>query len=178
MKSAFCFGVAALTVAVASVSFGGRPGRPGGSGGQQGRPNGSRFESRNGTHPHPSVVVFDSGVRQVEYVTPVVVTEASNPAPAASIQLVNPQKNRIALSYRLNNGLVQSLLPGTKVEINQTCVISFDRGGNAGRARYSMTDGIYTFQPNNGAWDLFRSTDNNISDGEVSINDDANAPPG
>lgn len=84
--------------------------------------------------------------------------EASNPAPAASILLTNPAENRVALKYTLNGGAVQLLQAGFTVQLNRVSVIEFDRGGGAGRARYSLTDGAYKFTSTNGYWDLFRDT--------------------
>jgi hypothetical protein len=69
--------------------------------------------------------------------------------------LVNPAKNQVTLKYTLNGGAVQSLQAGYSAQINQSSVIEFDRGGGAGRTRYSLTDGTYTFKPTNGYWDLF-----------------------
>jgi len=82
--------------------------------------------------------------------------EATNPVPLADIRLVNPMENQVTLSYRLDDGEIQSLPAGTTVTINQAVVISFDRGGNAAQARYSLTDGTYTFIASGGLWDLVR----------------------
>jgi hypothetical protein len=95
----------------------------------------------------------------VIYPRPVIYySDASNPAPAADIQLLNPAQNRVTLRYSLNGGAVQSLPAGTTVQINQVVVITFDRGGGAGRARFSLTDGAYKFVPANGVWTLVRQT--------------------
>jgi len=88
--------------------------------------------------------------------------DASNPAPEADIQLINPAKNQITLKYTLNGGTVQLLQAGYSVHINQVSVVEFDRGGGAGRIRYNLTDGTYKFQPTNGGyWGLFRESGTN-----------------
>jgi hypothetical protein len=84
--------------------------------------------------------------------------DLSNQAPVADIQLVNPVKNQVTLKYTLNGGAVQLLQAGYSVQIHQVSVVEFDRGGGAGRARYSLTDGTYKFQPTNGYWDLFHES--------------------
>jgi hypothetical protein len=101
-------------------------------------------------HPRPYIV----GASYCE--------DVSNPVPAAYIQLVNPAKNQVTLKYTLNGGAVQLLQAGESAQINQASVIEFDRGGGAGRTRYSLTDGTYKFQPTSGGyWGIFRESDTN-----------------
>jgi hypothetical protein len=100
--------------------------------------------------------VYDSDddegtVYQTDY-TPSV---ASNPAPAAHITLVNPKKNGVTLQYTLD-GEPYSLEPGFKQEVRQVCEIHFDKGDSAGTARYTVSDGTYSFTSVRGAWDLFQ----------------------
>jgi hypothetical protein len=104
------------------------------------------------------------------YPGPVYVVEnsdVSNPAPAADIQLLNPAENRVTLKYSLDGGLARSLPAGTSVRINRAVVISFDRGGGAGRARFSLTDGVYKFAPASGTWTLVRQTVQDDATAEV-----------
>jgi hypothetical protein len=106
-------------------------------------------------HHHPGYVVVNSYVAPTTYAA-YYTADASNPAPGASIRLVNPAANRVALRYVLDGGSVQSLPAGYQVEINRVSVIEFDRGGSAGRARYTLWDGTYKFLPTSGVWDLYR----------------------
>jgi len=81
----------------------------------------------------------------------------TTPGPIVSIQLVNPVENGVALTYRLDDGVAQSLSPGSSVTISQVAVISFDRGGGVARARYQLTDGTYKFVVSGGLWELVHS---------------------
>jgi hypothetical protein len=130
-----------------------------------------------GPHPgpwYPPVVIHHPR----PYIIASYCEDASNPAPAADIQLVNPAKNQVTLKYTLNGGAVQLLQAGYSAQINQVSVIEFDRGGGAGRARYSMTDGTYTFKPTNGGyWGLFRESAANVSP-ETTADLAANPLPG
>jgi hypothetical protein len=108
-------------------------------------------------------VVVTPVVSPVVY-RPTVVVPA-NPvisAPAA-IQLVNPLQNQVALTYRLNSGIVQVLPAGGSVSIYRESVIEFDRGGAAGLARYGLTSGAYKFVPVNGHWTLVQEATSSIA---------------
>jgi hypothetical protein len=114
-----------------------------------------------GPHPgpwYPPVVIHPR-----PYVVASYCEDDSNPTPAADIRVVNPAENRVTLKYTLNGGAVQLLQAGYSVQINQVSVIEFDRGGGAGRTRYSLTDGTYKFKPTNGGyWGLFQESATNI----------------
>ncbi len=64
----------------------------------------------------------------------------------------------MTLKHRLNDGIVRSLPAGYSIAIHQQAVVSFDRGGAAGWARYSMTDGTYKFVPIDGLWNMVHET--------------------
>jgi hypothetical protein len=100
--------------------------------------------------------------------------DMENPAPPADIQLVNPAENGVTLKYRLDDGELQSLPPGSSVSISQATVVSFDRGGAAGQARYSLTGGTYRFVPTGGKWDLLQDADD---DGQTGQDPSADANP-
>ena len=105
-------------------------------------------------HPvYPPVVVYRQPSPIVVYSTPL----ASNPAPAASIRLLNPVENRVTLRYTLNGGAVQSLPAGYSADIDQESVIEFDRGGLSGRASFTLRDGTYKFVSAGGLWKLVRA---------------------
>jgi hypothetical protein len=103
-------------------------------------------------HPHHPPVVYQP---IIEESSPTYYeADATNPVPAASIQLVNPTENQWTLNFRLDGGEVQSLSAGYSMPINRVTIITFDRGGGAGQARYQLTDGAYKFVVFNGQWDL------------------------
>jgi hypothetical protein len=124
---------------------------------------------------HPPVVYVGGMVKYpMSYVAlsnpaPIVL---SNPAPAADIRLVNPAENGITMKYRLNDGSVRILPPGSVVQIRQQVVIVFDRG-NGGLARYSLASGVYKFVAEDGMWNLVRE----IAPPPPTTLDLANPPP-
>ena len=99
-------------------------------------------------HPSPQPIIY--------YETTQPVTVTSNPLPEVEITIVNPPQNGVALNFTID-GQPFSLEPGYQQQLSQECVVEFDRGGRAGQARYRITDGVYTFKPSGGAWDLFHS---------------------
>lgn len=121
--------------------------------------------------PHPKPVYIPQPWPQPVYyprpiirtvVTPVnvqYVDSANNPAPVANILLANPAENGVALRYRLNGGPVQILQAGYTAQINRVVVISFDRGGGAGWARYRLSDGSYKFVAQGGVWGLSQQSE-------------------
>ena len=80
-------------------------------------------------------------------------------APALSVRLRNPAENRVTLSYILDGGPVQRLAAGQSVDLAADTVLEFDRGGNAGSASFTLTDGSYKFTPGAGFWRLVRDPD-------------------
>jgi hypothetical protein len=112
----------------------------------------------------PPVVIYRQPTPIVVYSTPL----ASNPAPAASIRLLNPAENRVTLRYTLNGGAVQSLPAGYSADIDQESVIEFDRGGLSGRASFTLRDGTYKFVSAGGLWKLVRAVGTNESNPPVS----------
>jgi hypothetical protein len=132
------------------------PGGPG-SKGPKGPPMGHPGHHPGHHHHHhpygPYPVV---GPVIVEEVTTYAESDDANPAPTADIQLVNPAENRVTLRFRLDDGELQSLPAGRSINIDRAVVITFDQGGNSGRARYSLTDGAYKFAATGRTWDLFR----------------------
>jgi hypothetical protein len=120
--------------------------------------------------PKPHPVIYPGPVYVVDN------SDDSNPVPVADIQLLNPAENRVTLKYSLDGGQVRSLPAGTSVRINRAVVVSFDRGGGAGRARFSLTDGVYKFAPASGTWTLVRQTVENDAAAEVADADTNPAP--
>jgi hypothetical protein len=128
-----------------------------------------------GRWPHPRPIVTPVYGPVIVPVAPAPAEpDMANPAPPADIQLVNPADNGVTLKYRLDDGELQSLPPGTSVSINQATVISFDRGGAAGQARYSLTGGTYRFVPSGGKWDLLQDPGD---DAQAGLGPSADANP-
>jgi hypothetical protein len=77
----------------------------------------------------------------------------------ASIRIVNPQGTSTTLNYSLE-GEGFSLAEGEAQDVDNPCVISFDRANNLGDASYSLTDGTYSFSlADDGGWTLTRDGD-------------------
>jgi hypothetical protein len=73
--------------------------------------------------------------------------------------VINPASTRATVNfvvdqtpYSLNAGLAQPLLGQT------SWVIAFDRGGQAGEARYTLAPGSYEFTASTSGWDLVQKT--------------------
>jgi len=87
----------------------------------------------------------------------------ANPLPGtgvgtARVTVVNPPESTSALSFSLA-GQVYTLEPSSRKEFraSQGSIVEFDRGGAFGRARYTVSDGIYTFTPTDRGWELYHS---------------------
>jgi hypothetical protein len=80
--------------------------------------------------------------------------DAADDTPDVQVRLVNPAENRVTLRFTLDGGAVQSLAAGESMDIAPQSVIEFGRGGSAGRARLTLTDGQYSFARSNGSWRL------------------------
>jgi hypothetical protein len=139
--------------------------------------HGPHYGPHYGPHPGPwipPVVIYRPRPYIVERVGTSYCLDDSNPTPTADIRLVNPAENRVTLKYTLNGGEVQMLQAGYSAQLNQAAVIEYDRGGNAGRTRYSLTDGTYNFKPTNGGyWGLFHEdATSNVAEnlGDVAAN--------
>ena len=77
----------------------------------------------------------------------------------ARATIVNPASNGAALGFQVNGqpytlaaGMQQEVMAGPGVEI------VFDRGGQAGVARYSLNGGMYAFTPTPSGWELLQQT--------------------
>jgi hypothetical protein len=101
---------------------------------------------------------YSSYAQPYSYVQPSY-SQASFSAPVyapqpANITISNPTTNGIALSYMLD-GQVFTMQPGQIQKLERTATIDFNRGGAFGNARYSLTDGVYTFTPSGIGWELY-----------------------
>ena len=81
--------------------------------------------------------------------------EAAAPFSEGQIMLSNPLPD--AVNYSLNqqpfsmaSNFEQTLPPGT------TWVVEFDRGGDFGVARYTLSEGFYVFASTDRGWDLYK----------------------
>ena len=119
-----------------------------GGGGPHG--GGGHYAYYGGYHYHHGYYpgIYYRGVRPV--VVAGVYPAAVYTAPVLSVRLRNPAENRVTLSYILDGGPVQRLAAGQSVDLAADTVLEFDRGGNAGSAAFTLSDGSYRFTPGAG----------------------------
>ena len=90
------------------------------------------------------------------------VPDATAPGPPTSVDpivLLNPKSNAASVGYVLGGSYSYDMNPGEEQELKPTStgwVVSFDRGGSYGTARYTVTDGTYQFVLTDKGWDLVR----------------------
>ena len=72
------------------------------------------------------------------------------------IRITNPATNNVTLNYVLND-VTYSIPPGSSQDflLDRSWVVSFNRGGNFGSARYGLEAGLYTFANTDHGWELF-----------------------
>ncbi|HUY36227.1 MAG TPA: hypothetical protein VMV69_26050 [Pirellulales bacterium] len=85
------------------------------------------------------------------------VDDAEGPLVRNGTLLVNPKKSGANVRYVVNGdayamepGMSQSLPAGTR------WIVEFDRGGNVGSTKYTLSDGTFEFAPSDAGWDLFQ----------------------
>ncbi len=77
------------------------------------------------------------------------------------IMIVGPDIAGVSVNYRLNDHDYSINSGESRLMMNdRTWIVSFDRGGGRGMARYTMSPGTYSFQitPDHG-WELFHDAD-------------------
>ena len=92
------------------------------------------------------------------------------PTPATPIaHIVNPAQTQTKLGYTIN-GQPYSLEPGQSqdVELSTNEVIEFDRGSGNDTARYTLSDGAYTFASTPQGWELYHTSDAQPTDAVAS----------
>jgi hypothetical protein len=86
------------------------------------------------------------------------------PAPPYSgpgVTVRNPAGSKVKLAYLLDDSEDQEISAGEtkKLAAKGSYTISFDRGGNYGSARYTITEGLYEFTMTARGWELYRQKD-------------------
>jgi hypothetical protein len=83
------------------------------------------------------------------------------------LEVINPAENEALIRCLIDGRLVE-LPPGQLVSLptDQKWTIEFHRGGQHGKARYKMVEGIHTFTQTDRGWELVRTR-----------RQDAEAPP-
>ncbi|MGA2066160.1 MAG: hypothetical protein ABSG86_14390 [Thermoguttaceae bacterium] len=147
-----CLATTLLACGSAALAAGGAVKKPVGPPAGAGGPH-PAYHPHPVYHHHPPVVHGRVGVVVLGGVDTTAM-DATDATPDAQVRLVNPAENRVTLRYTLDGGPVQSLAAGDSVDIAPQSVLEFGRGGSAGRARVTLTDGQYRFARGNGSWRL------------------------
>lgn len=88
--------------------------------------------------------------------------EAPRERPGAGlpIKIVSPDDAGVALSYSLNE-FDYTIAPGESQTISndREWIITFDRGGEFGTARYSLAPGLYSFKLTEQGWQVYHDAD-------------------
>jgi hypothetical protein len=73
----------------------------------------------------------------------------------------NPAGSKVKLAYLLDDSQEQEITAGETRKLTEkgSYIVSFDRGGNHGSARYTITEGLYQFTMTDHGWELYRQKD-------------------
>jgi hypothetical protein len=123
-------------------------------------PYGYRYGSgyRYGRPYYGNTVVIDRG-----YSRPPTRYVERTPTPYAGpgVTIRNPVEPGAQLSYTIDARHAYDIAPGASqlLDTKGSYLVEFDRGGDFGRARYTITEGLYEFTPTDRGWELYRQPD-------------------
>ena len=113
---------------------------------------------RYGQPYYGNTIVVDRGYSQAatRYVERPALTYAG---PGVTIR--NPAEPGAELSYTIDSRHAYEIATGQTQQLTTkgSYLIEFDRGGDFGRARYTITEGLYDFTPTDHGWELYRQPD-------------------
>jgi hypothetical protein len=91
------------------------------------------------------------------YVRPV----AEPPYSGPGVTIRNPGATVVTLSYTIDSRRSHDLAAGESQQLTEKgrYLIEFDRGGDFGRARYTIAEGTYEFTLTDHGWELYRQAD-------------------
>ena len=96
-----------------------------------------------------------------DYVQPTYVPQQAvrpNPYAGPGVTVRNPAGTKVNLSYLLDDSQERDIPAGEtqKLTTKGSYIVSFDRGGSHGTARYTITEGLYEFTMTDHGWELYR----------------------
>jgi hypothetical protein len=97
---------------------------------------------------------------------PQTVTRYTLPAPAPyagpGVTIRDAAEPGAQLSYTIDARHGYDIATGQSQQLTTkgSYLIEFDRGGDFGRARYTISEGLYDFTPTDHGWELYRQPDN------------------
>lgn len=113
--------------------------------------------------PYGGTTVVIGGYSQprTRYVEPRYVEQAPAPYDGPGVTIRNPAEPGAALSYTIDSRHSFDIATGQSQHLSTkgSYLVEFDRGGDFGRARYTITEGLYDFTPTDHGWELYRQPD-------------------
>jgi hypothetical protein len=111
---------------------------------------------RYGSRPYyGQSIVIDRG-----YSAPATRYVERTPAPYSGpgVTIRNPAASAVTLSYVIDSRQAYEIAAGQTEQLTAkgSYLVEFDRGGDFGRARYTITEGLYDFTPTDHGWELYR----------------------
>ena len=83
------------------------------------------------------------------------------PYSGPGVTVRNPVGSKVKLAYLLDDSAEQEISAGETQRLTEkgSYIVSFDRGGKHGTARYTITEGLYEFTMTEHGWELYRQKD-------------------
>jgi hypothetical protein len=85
----------------------------------------------------------------------------ASPYSGPGVTVRNPAGSKVKLAYLLDDTQEQEIAAGETQKLTEkgSYIVSFDRGGKHGSARYTITEGVYQFTMTDHGWELYRQKD-------------------
>jgi hypothetical protein len=104
---------------------------------------------------------YNPPVRQNYYYyddTPQQTYVPAQPYTGPGVMIRNPVGSKVKLLYLLDDATEGEIAAGESQKLTEkgSYIISFDRGGDHGSARYTITEGLYQFTMTDHGWELYR----------------------
>jgi hypothetical protein len=103
---------------------------------------------------------YNPPVRQNYYYddTPQQTYTPAAPYAGPGVTVRNPAGSKVKLAYLLDDSQEQEITAGETQKLTEkgSYIVSFDRGGKHGSARYTITEGVYQFTMTDHGWELYR----------------------
>jgi hypothetical protein len=80
------------------------------------------------------------------------------PYTGPGVTVRNPARSKVKLAYLLDDSAEQEISAGETQKLTEkgSYIVSFDRGGKHGTARYTIAEGLYEFTMTEHGWELYR----------------------
>ena len=84
--------------------------------------------------------------------------QAAKPYAGPGVIVRNPAASKVKLTYLLDDSREEEIGAGETQKLTEkgSYIVSFDRGGEHGTARYTISEGLYQFAMTSHGWELYR----------------------